>query len=125
MQPEYSENYFKTRFREDSVRSKSWKHLTHYLQRYVNERETILELGAGYGYFINEIKAKSKFAIDLFEGLGEYCHSDVKYHIGNVTDLSVFETSTVDIFLAIPISVKLKVKTLSPNESKNKILGHF
>ena len=112
MQPEYSENYFKTRFREDSVRSKSWKHLTHYLQRYVNERETILELGAGYGYFINEIKAKSKFAIDLFEGLGEYCHSDVKYHIGNVTDLSVFETSTVDIFFASNLLEHLDRKEL-------------
>lgn len=100
MQPEYSESYFKTRFREDDVRLKSWKHLTRYLQRYISEQETILELGAGYGYFINEIKAQSKFAIDLFEGLGEYCQPDVKYHIGNVTDLSAFKTSTVDIFFA-------------------------
>jgi SAM-dependent methyltransferase len=112
MQPEYSEKYFKTRFREDAIRLRSWKYLTRYLQRYVSEGDTILELGAGYGYFINEIKAHSKFAVDLFQELGEYCQPDVKYHIGNVTDLSVFETSTVDIFFASNLLEHLDRKDL-------------
>jgi ubiquinone/menaquinone biosynthesis C-methylase UbiE len=96
----HNQKYFSSRFSEDQKRKKAWKYLTNYLQRYVSESDSILELGAGYSYFINEIRAKSKYSIDLFEDLGKFSSPDVEFHVGDVTNLSFLKDSSVDVFFA-------------------------
>ena len=48
-----NDDYYATRFRPDPRRARLWAHLTRYLSRYVPPGGTVLELGAGYCYFIN------------------------------------------------------------------------
>jgi len=100
MASDRKQEYFSSRFREDQKRKKAWRYLTRYLQRYVAESDSVLELGAGYSYFINEISAKSKFSIDLFEDLGKFSSQDVNFHVGDVTDLSFLANSSIDVFFA-------------------------
>jgi SAM-dependent methyltransferase len=43
-----------------------WKVLTrHYLQQWVDPHYVVLDVGAGFCEFINNIEAKNKFAVDL------------------------------------------------------------
>lgn len=57
--------YHDTRFAFDKGRTKVWKAINEYLQKFVPREATVLDLGCGYADFINGIKAKKKYAIDL------------------------------------------------------------
>ena len=58
-------NYYATRFVFDKNRFKVWKAINEYLQRFILDNSVILDIGCGYGDFINGIKGKEKYAIDL------------------------------------------------------------
>jgi SAM-dependent methyltransferase len=95
-----SEEYFSTRFAEDSNRKKVWKKLTPYFQQFVDENDCILEVGAGYCYFINQIVAKRKIAVDTFEDLAKFSASDVEAHITDARKLEFLEKNSVDVIFA-------------------------
>jgi len=59
--------YFTTRFAPDRRREVLWRHLTRHLARYIAPGASILELGAGYCYFINGVKGRRRVAVDLGE----------------------------------------------------------
>lgn len=61
------ENTYAHRFdRAESDRNLVWKVLTHdFFQRWVGQSATVLDLGAGYCEFINNISAAHKYAVDL------------------------------------------------------------
>jgi SAM-dependent methyltransferase len=60
----------------------------------------VLELGAGYGHFINNIRCETKSAVDQWPGFVEYLQPIVKGHVGNVTDLSFISDASVDFVFA-------------------------
>jgi cyclopropane fatty-acyl-phospholipid synthase-like methyltransferase len=64
-----AEQYFKSRFVEDARRKRLWQHLVRHLTRFVPPNADVLELGAGYCYFINEIPARRRVAVDVFPDL--------------------------------------------------------
>ena len=50
----------------EESRDKVWRVLTrHYFQRWVNPEDVVLDVGAGFCEFINNIQAKQKLAMDL------------------------------------------------------------
>jgi SAM-dependent methyltransferase len=57
--------YYETRFGFDKNRYKVWKAINEYLQDFIPNNAIILDIGCGYGDFINGIIGKEKFAIDL------------------------------------------------------------
>jgi SAM-dependent methyltransferase len=72
-------NYHKTRFKFDPGRLKVWRAITEYLQPYVGDNKTVLDLGSGYGDFINQIKAKKKYALDIGPDVAEHINKDVTF----------------------------------------------
>lgn len=60
-----ADGYYATRFRPDPNREKAWRHLARHLSQYVPPQATVLELGAGYCYFINRIHGARRIAVDL------------------------------------------------------------
>lgn len=70
-------NYHKSRFKFDPGRFKVWQAITEYLQPYVGDNKTVLDLGSGYGDFINQIKAKRKYALDIGPDVKEHINEDV------------------------------------------------
>lgn len=65
--PSELQSIYKRRFeRQVSYRDRLWAVLArHYFQRYIPEDATVLDLGCGYGEFINHIKCQKKIGMDL------------------------------------------------------------
>lgn len=52
--------------KERSTRNKMWQTLcSFYLQKFVKRSDTVMDIGAGYCEFINNIKCKKKIAVDI------------------------------------------------------------
>ncbi|NQU17118.1 MAG: class I SAM-dependent methyltransferase [Candidatus Saganbacteria bacterium] len=75
-----------------------WKILcSDFLQKFVPLDSIVLDIGAGYCEFINNIKASSKFAVDLNPDSFDFANDKVKIIKDNSTQLSFFLDSSVDI----------------------------
>ena len=62
----------------ESVRNDVWKVLTRYFfQKWVRPTDVVLDLGAGYCEFINNINAGKKYALDLNPATPSKAQSDV------------------------------------------------
>jgi SAM-dependent methyltransferase len=72
--------YFETRFVPDARREGVWRHLTPYLSKYVPPEASVLELGAGYCFFINHVRARRRVAVDLAPTLLSAAASGVEAH---------------------------------------------
>jgi len=97
----YTEKYFRKNFVYDPRRSGVWKEVCDFLQtRFVPPDASVLDLGAGYCDFINNIQAKEKHAVDIFKDLSEYAHREVHIHNQSCTDLSIFEDNSMDVVFA-------------------------
>ena len=78
-----------------------WKTLcTSFFQRLVPSDGCVLELGAGYGHFINHMRCAQRIALDQWEGMLQYLDPEVKGHLGDVTDLHAIPAHSVDFVFA-------------------------
>ena len=88
-----------------------WKTLCQsFFQKYVADTDVVVDLGAGYCEFINNIRCKRKFAVDLSEDTRTAAAEDVTVIIEPVTDLSSFEQSSVDVVFASNLFEHLRTK---------------
>jgi SAM-dependent methyltransferase len=94
-------SYHATRFVFDERREVLWKALCdYYFNNLVRPEFHVLELGAGYGHFINNVRCSRKSAIDQWPGLLHYVKPPVNVTVGSVTDLSFVADGTVDFAFA-------------------------
>jgi len=83
-------NIFENMFNAELLKKRNtlWKILCKdFFQRYIDANDTVLDLGAGFCEFINNIKCKEKIAVDLNEHTPKFANSDVKVFTGKSTDL--------------------------------------
>ena len=67
------DNYHATRLQRDRKHQIVWSCLCDFFfNRLMSPQGTILDLGAGYGGFINHIDAQRKFALDSWQGMTTY-----------------------------------------------------
>lgn len=92
--------YYNTRYTFDSGRTKVWEAITEYLQQFVRGEDCVLDLGAGYCDFINNIKARERIAVDVNPEASKFCHDDVKFHCVSVMDLKIFQENSIDVLFA-------------------------
>jgi predicted SAM-dependent methyltransferase len=71
--------YFKTRYSPNPKRKLVWRAICEYLQQFINTDNSILELGAGYCDFINQIRGTQKYAVDKNPDVAFYCAPDVRF----------------------------------------------
>ena len=63
-----------------AYRSEVWKVLTSkFFSRYIEPHFTVLDLGCGYGEFINNIRCARKYAMDLNAKARQFISSDVSF----------------------------------------------
>jgi len=91
------DSYYKSRFVFNKDREVVWKEIVRFLNPYLTDAHTVLDLGAGYCDFINNVKAGKKIAVDISPELPQYAHSDVQLVNSLATDLSSVSDSTVDV----------------------------
>jgi len=64
----------------ENYRRRIWQVLvTHYFQKLVPETAAVLDLGCGYGEFINAVKARARFAMDLNPNSKQHLQPDVRF----------------------------------------------
>jgi SAM-dependent methyltransferase len=93
--------YFQTRFAPDSRREVLWQTLyRYYFSRLIEPQDCVLELGAGYGHFINQVTARKRIALDQWDEFPSYLGPGVEFHVHDVTDLSFLDPGSVDFAFA-------------------------
>ena len=93
--------YHDTRLTYDERRDLLWKTLCDaYFQSLISKDACVLELGAGYGHFINHIQCRHRIAVDQWAEMPQFVNSDVEAHVGNVMDLDFIADDSVDFVFA-------------------------
>jgi SAM-dependent methyltransferase len=94
-------DYYNTRYSFDAGRHRVWRAITEYLQRYVRaDSDCVVDLGAGYCDFINQIRARERFAVDIDPSGAQHCGPDVKFLCASANDLDALPQKGVDVLFA-------------------------
>jgi SAM-dependent methyltransferase len=93
-------SYHDVRFQHDARRSIVWRVLASYLQRWIDDRGALLELGAGYGEFVREIRASQKWALDVNPALPNYWGPEVTPLIQSALDPLPLESASLSTVFA-------------------------
>jgi SAM-dependent methyltransferase len=76
------QNIYNIRFsNHEEYRNQVWKILVNeYFKQYINSSDCILDLGCGYGEFINNVSCSELHAMDLNPDSRKHLHEDVHFH---------------------------------------------
>ena len=92
--PKIFKRYFE---QNQEYRNKVWQVLCHdFFQQFVGQNDAVLDLGCGYGHFINNIASKARHAMDLNPEGGSCLHPDVKFIAHDCTKHWPFEDAQLD-----------------------------
>jgi ubiquinone/menaquinone biosynthesis C-methylase UbiE len=96
-----NEQYFNSRLKFDKKRKVLWSTLCkYYFSKYISKENTVLELGAGWCDFINNIDCKEKIAVDLWPGISLSAEDNVEVYINSVTSMPFLKSNSVDVAFA-------------------------
>jgi SAM-dependent methyltransferase len=96
-----TEAYYRTRLPDTPERRRLWPVLTSYLQeRYVPRDAVVLDVGAGYCYFANNVVAREKHALDVAETVVEHAGEGVIPHVGSIADMRDLPDAHFDVVFA-------------------------
>jgi len=96
-----SGDYHGSRLTEDHRRGAVWRALWRYVFRHrIRPDACVLDLGAGYGDFINSVTARRRIAVDTWPGLADHVAPGVEVCITPVTDLGAIASDSVDFAFA-------------------------
>ena len=95
------DGYHESRFVEDPKRAIVWNALWRYhFSKYIKPEYCVLDLGCGYGSFINSVTARRRIALDAWPGFPQHLNPGIEPIIGPVNDLSAIEDASVDFAFA-------------------------
>jgi len=94
-------SYFQTRFTADPRREILWRSLVqYYFQSQIAPTDCVLELGAGYGHFINNVRAARRIAQDHWPEFPKYLEAGIESYVNPIKDLSFLADNSVDFAFA-------------------------
>lgn len=83
---------------EQGARERVWAVLVeHWFQDYVQPTDVVLDLGCGWGSFINQVRAAQRFAIDLNPDAAAYLAPDVGLFQQSSADRWPLDDATLDV----------------------------
>ena len=89
------------RHKPDPRRLVLWETLwRRYFRAIVPPSACVLDLGCGYGEFINSVEARRRIALDCWDGFPAYLAPGVEAIVASVTDLDRLEDGVVDFAFA-------------------------
>jgi SAM-dependent methyltransferase len=108
--------YHASRLTEDPRRGAVWRALWRYFfSDRIGRHDCVLDLGAGYGDFINCVVARRRIAVDLWDGMRQHVAPGVETIVGPVHELDTIADGAVDyafasnVFEHVPQEVLVKV----------------
>lgn len=92
-------------------RNRVWQVLTrHYFQRWIKSADTVLDLGAGYCEFINNVQAARKYALDLDPATPLKAAGDVAVLREDVTQPWSVASESINVVFSSNFFVRLPTK---------------
>lgn len=104
---------YQKRFNSDCCRIKNllWSVLCkEFLQQFIKKNDIVLDLGAGYCEFINNIDCGKKIAVDIDPYFKKYASSSVTTLINNVVDLKDIPSKSIDVIFVSEVFEHLNDK---------------
>jgi len=96
-----SSGYHDSRLSHDARRDTVWQALwCYYFSRIVPANGCVLDLGCGYGEFINNVTARRRIGLDMWDGIRTHLAPGVEPVVSSVTDLAGIEDGSVDFAFA-------------------------
>src|SRR3954464_14305897 len=96
-----TEGYHGTRLSFDPKRDILWKSLWRFhFCNIISPNDCVLDLGCGYGEFINNVVARRRIAVDAWKYFPEHVDPRVERIVGRVTDLDFIEAGAIDFAFA-------------------------
>ena len=93
--------YHEVRHKPDPRRLVLWGTLwRHHFSAIVAPSACVLDLGCGYGEFINSVDARRRIALDCWDGFPRFLTSGIEAIVANVTDLDRLQDGVVDFAFA-------------------------
>lgn len=96
----YANRYFETRLAPNPHRRAVWRHICAYLERWIPPDAEVLELGAGWCEFANNVRARRVVAMDIDSTVERAARDGVTAVVGDCTDLSGFADGSFDVVFA-------------------------
>ncbi len=96
--PRLSEQYRRRFEAEDEARRRVWKVLIEsYFARYLDGAKSVLDLGCGWGYFVNQIDVPERHAIDLNPAVSRHLDTGVHLHTQAADQRWPFDEGSLDL----------------------------
>lgn len=96
---------------ELAERNRIWRILCmHFFQRLVNKTDTVLDLGAGYCEFINNIVCAHKYAVDLNNDVSKFAAKDIIVSNKPISELTKELKESIDVVFMSNFLEHLKSK---------------
>lgn len=96
-----SDGYHDTRLAHDARRDTVWRALWRYhFSKLVPQDGCVLDLGCGYGEFINNVTARRRIALDMWDGFPAHLAPGVEPVVSGVTELGGIADDSVDFAFA-------------------------
>lgn len=93
--------YHSSRLVHDARRDVVWKALWRYHFRHqIGPEDCVLDLGCGYGEFINNVVAGRRIGLDQWDGAAAHLAAGVEPVVASVTDLGAIAPASVDFAFA-------------------------
>jgi SAM-dependent methyltransferase len=106
--------YHASRFTQDPRRKVLWRTLwRHHFCWLVDPRDCVLDLGSGYGEFINEVVARRRIAVDSWTDFPRFLAPGIEAVVGSVTELDFLDDGTVDFAFASNLFEHLQQEDLA------------
>ncbi|MCV7008506.1 glycosyltransferase [Mycobacterium gordonae] len=93
------QHLYRNRFGHDlEARSEIWSVLVRdFFQAWVRRSDTVVDLGCGYGEFLNQVKAARRIGVDLNPDSARKLDPDIEFHEGRADRLDFLDGGSVDV----------------------------
>lgn len=96
-----NDGYHETRFSPDPRRRVVWGALWRFhFSRLIAPSDCVLDLGCGYGDFVNTVVARRRIAVDAWPGFPTHVAQGVETHVGSAVDLGFLDDGAVNFAFA-------------------------
>jgi len=104
---------YRSHFEPEEIEKKNrlWRTLcSDFFQKFIPDGSAVLDIGAGYCEFINNIKAQRKYAVDLNEDTRSFANPNVELFSCSATHIDGLADNSIDVVFVSNFLEHLKTK---------------
>ncbi|MDH7475911.1 MAG: class I SAM-dependent methyltransferase [Microgenomates group bacterium] len=88
---------YQERYDDLKWRQKLWQVLVEsFFQQFINKKDTVVDIGCGYGEFINQIRCRKKLAVDLNTEAKKHLKQEIIFYRASSTKMPFLKKNSID-----------------------------